>query len=391
MISQIFKFIWNRKGRNLLLTIELIFSFLIVFGVLTFVFENLEQYNSPLGFETENLLVAHLNPDPLIDSLEIKEMKAQLKSTLNDSPEIENLSYGDMIYPFSGSAASFNHDSNGYSVGAYMMGGDEDFSKTMKLKLKEGRWYTSADLSNTTKPVVVNQVFVDKYFADSALVVGKKLIMDMDEESQIVGVVENLKYRGEFEEEWAMSVTNANQGENEPLNLYIRLKEGTGPGFEQELNNKIKNILPNWSFAIEDLDHLRQTRSKEYWIPIVASLCVSAFLILNVALGLFGVLLYNIKKRTSEIGLRRAIGASPSNISMMMTTEMLLLTLVSLLIGFFFAIQFPILEVFEIENAIYFKAMFFAALLIFILVLLCTIYPSQMAARIQPASALHNE
>ena len=109
------------------------------------------------------------------------------------------------------------------------------------------------------------------------------------------------------------------------------------------------------------------------------------------ALGLFGVLWTNINRRKAEIGLRRTIGATQGAISRQFIGEILMITLSGVLVGLFFAIQFPLMQLFEMENINYYYAMAIAAFIIFVLVLICTFYPSRQAAVIHPALALHED
>ena len=119
------------------------------------------------------------------------------------------------------------------------------------------------------------------------------------------------------------------------------------------------------------------------------SVCI--FLCLNVALGLFGVLWYNINKRRSEIGLRQAIGAHGSDITKQFILEILILTGFAIGLGIFFAIQIPLLDVTEYPDSLFYKAIVYATLIILVLVLMCALLPSLQAAKIRPAIALHED
>jgi putative ABC transport system permease protein len=114
-------------------------------------------------------------------------------------------------------------------------------------------------------------------------------------------------------------------------------------------------------------------------------------LIINVGLGLFGILWYNINKRRSEIGLRRAIGATGSGISTQMIGEALAMATIALFIGLFFTVQFPLLNVFDLPSGIYITAIALSAGFIYLLVILCALYPGSQAAKIYPAVALHED
>jgi putative ABC transport system permease protein len=71
--------------------------------------------------------------------------------------------------------------------------------------------------------------------------------------------------------------------------------------------------------------------------------------------------------------------------------EALILATFSLIIGSFFAIQFPLLNVFDLPAGVYLTALVLAILFIYLLVLICSLYPGRQAAAIYPAVALHEE
>jgi putative ABC transport system permease protein len=112
-------------------------------------------------------------------------------------------------------------------------------------------------------------------------------------------------------------------------------------------------------------------------VPLIILSIVAAFLIINVALGIFGVLWYNINKRRGEIGLRRAVGAPGSSVSAQLVSEAMILATLSLIIGAFFAVQFPLLNVFDLPASVYLIAMLLAVIFIYLLVLVCSLYPGQ--------------
>ncbi len=126
-------------------------------------------------------------------------------------------------------------------------------------------------------------------------------------------------------------------------------------------------------------------------IPVLIFLIISGFLLTNVALGLFGILNLSIARRRSEIGLRRAMGATKSSITTQFLGEMWVLAAFSVILGLLFAIQFPIMNVFDVASGVYLTAIAAAAVVIFAIVTLCAWYPSHQAARVQPAVALHEE
>lgn len=388
MIRHLFILIWNRKRQNALMILEIFLAFLILFAVLTFVYHSMSRYSKPLGFETENIWIAQINIPRNADSLEISSTKENLKQAIRAFPEIQHASFSNDVTPFGGSVWTTTSDDNGFELRTNLLMADEDYADIYNLNLIEGKWPDKGDYAGKYDPIVINQKLRDTYFKDTTII-GR--VLKINGERQVIGVVDHFKYRGEFEEEDNMTFFPLPLDSDAGASLQMRIKPGTSPDFEETINQTIKRIAKNWDFVIQNLEAKRVRSSRETWIPIVALLSICGFLVINVALGLFGILLYNIRKRRSEIGLRRAVGASPSGIISQFMLEIIILSTLGILAGLFFAAQLPIMKLFEVANPIYLWAMLSSTGVIYTLVILCTLYPSSQASMIHPAVALHEE
>jgi putative ABC transport system permease protein len=111
-----------------------------------------------------------------------------------------------------------------------------------------------------------------------------------------------------------------------------------------------------------------------------------------VALGLTGVLWQSVTRRTREIGLRRAMGASGPNVHRQILAEVALLSTIAVIAGSIVILQLPILGAFKIVTPAAFTLGFVTSLAtIYALTILCGLYPSWLASRLQPADALRYE
>ena len=134
--------------------------------------------------------------------------------------------------------------------------------------------------------------------------------------------------------------------------LLLKVRESADATFESKLY-KFMATSTRSAVEIKHVDEMRDSRNQETIIPMTIFIIIASFLIVNVALGLFGVLWYNINKRRSEIGLRRAIGASGNSVSYQLVMESMILATISLVVGCFFAIQFPLLNVYDVPTSVY--------------------------------------
>jgi putative ABC transport system permease protein len=390
MIRHIFQLVWNKKRSNALLFLEVFFAFAILFLVLTWVTRNLRLYSTPLGFETENAWIVHLNLYEVGDTATTEEMKLRLREELLSLPQIEAASYGGSVSPFSGSTWSTNNDNNGFMIMTHLVFTDEHYKDAANLELVQGRWFDETDRDSRYKPVVISQQLYEESFEGRNL---KDSVYTIQGENKIIGVVDHYKYFGDFATEYSVSFFYEKPASLELPNLHLRLATGTSVAFEETVNRIVADVTGMNDFTIEHLQKSREQAARSVWIPMISMLSICGFLVLNVALGLFGVLWYNISKRRAEVGLRRTLGASRMEVSLQFIGEIILVSLLAILLGVVFAVQLPILGVLqeEIEAFDYYVAMGAGAVLIIGLVLLCTFYPSQQAGRLQPAVVLHEE
>ncbi|GAB5554521.1 MAG: hypothetical protein Sapg2KO_41120 [Saprospiraceae bacterium] len=388
MIKHIFTLIWNKRRKNFLLFLEIFLAFAVLFAVFTFAVQSFRSYSSPLGFDTEDNWIAFMEWDQDLDSTALLDMKLRLERELEDKPQIISAAYVGNITPFSGSTWSTTTDDNGFELSTRLVEGDEDYLETAGVNVIKGRHFNEDDYNAKYQAIIFNQLLVESTFGDKPVL---DSVILLNGEKKVVGIIDHFKYMGEFSEEANLTVSLKPKSSRDLGNLQMRLAPGTPADFEAEVNRTISEITKRNDFIIQNLDAERIEESRDTWVPLIASLCICAFLIINVALGLFGVLYYTISKRRAEIGLRRTLGATKAVISRQFVGEVLLVSGAALLIGIFFAIQLPLMNVMDIDDINYYLSIGFTSVLILSVVLLCAFYPSRQAANIHPAMALHEE
>jgi len=393
MFQHLFKLLWNKRKQNFLFLAEILVSFLVTFAVLSFITYYYQNYRKPQGFDYRRVWAINYNSGGLskdVDSIAV--FYANLHKALRSMPEIEEVSNSSSNFPYSNSIMSTGLTHNGKKVNhVYNYNVGEGYDKVWNLTLVEGRWFQPQDAVGKQRNIIVNETLKKAIFGNGSAT--GELIGDYEdkEKMKIIGVVRDVKANGDFHPAGNAMISLQDTGLlKSTSNILIKVRGSADARFESELYKFMTNAVKN-AVEIQHVDEMRVSKNKETIIPMIIFIIISVFLIINVALGLFGVLWYNINNRRGEIGLRRAIGGTGSSVSYQLVLETLILATMSLIVGCFFAVQFPLLDVFNIPTSAYIIAMALSVIFIYLLVFTCSLYPAKQASGIHPAVALREE
>ena len=391
MIKHIFTLIWNKKGSNALILLEILLAFFVLFAVLSFIFYNTDRLSEPKGFETDNRKYIRFGQLEHFDDSTRTVALEQLKRSLLDLDLVRNVSLGHEVGPYAGNNWCSGNDDLGYNINACYSIVDEDFVETNGMNIIAGRDFDEVDLNSTYQLMIANKTFMEDSFGEKNMV---DSIIPFNGETKIVGIIDDYKYNGEFEESRNAILLLTHPQYNSfarMTNAYLNLDPSADIAYEEQISNIVERTLETTTFVIHDAPILRERANLESWIPIVALLVMCLFLCINVALGLFGVLSYSISRRKAEVGLRRAIGAHAGSIIMQFTMEIVVLAGLALIFGIFMSVQIPIFKVVDAADSVFYRGIVFATITILAVVILCALYPSIQASRIHPAIALHED
>lgn len=91
MLTQLFKIMWHRKGKNTLLLAEIFFSFLVLFLTGTFIVEGVLNYYTPAGFDYADVYDLEMRVHTDSNQDRIAKLQ-QIKQLLQSTPEINSFS-----------------------------------------------------------------------------------------------------------------------------------------------------------------------------------------------------------------------------------------------------------------------------------------------------------
>jgi putative ABC transport system permease protein len=397
MIRHLLKLTWNRKRMNALIILEIFFSFLVVFGVVTMGVFLWGNYRSPLGYSWQNVWNVRVNLQREIEEVDPRHAETfkRLLAEVRSMPAVEAAA-GSELPPYLNGAWIGNWDIKG--VGSVDMETDvvtPGFDQVMGLDLVEGRWFEKGDEALAWEPVVIDQDLARVVFGNESPA-GKAFGEPSPPEKprRVIGVVNDYRKAGELSSNnnFMFQLNRLGAADRPPGNIMIRVRPGTTAQFEETLVKRLQALAPEASFEVKPLSDLRAANFRERLSPLAVGGIVAFFLLIMVGLGLIGVLWQNLLQRTRELGLRRATGASRSSIQKQLVLEQLLLTSFGVLLGAVLVIQIPILDLIGfVSEGVFVTGLLISMTVIFLLSLLCAVHPSQMASRMPPAEALRYE
>ncbi len=394
MFRHLFKMIWNKKKQNALLISEMLISFLVLFAVFSLLVYNYQNYKKPMGFDYENVWVINYNNTVKTDNTDSLNLFYEtLRQTIKSMPQVKEISFVNDNVPFSTNTnqSGFTHNKKHVDHLNYHLV-EDGYSTVLNVKMLEGRWFNKQDIASANESIVINNSLKELIFGKENAA-GKLMGNDDDKiKWRVVGVVQDLKDKGDYTNAGIAIYHRADTGSFHWFGkILVNVTPNADATFESHLYKTLANAMPSSNVEIEHLADKRKNINYFALVPLIVLLIVAGFLMVNVALGLFGVLWYNINKRRGEIGLRRAVGATGKSVSSQLVFESLILATFSLIIGSFFAVQFPLLNVFDLPSSVYITAILLSMIFIYLLVLICSLYPGKQAAAVYPAVALHEE
>jgi predicted permease len=399
---------WLSAGNGLVVAqIALSIVVLVGAGLLVRTLENLRSINP--GFDPQNVLLFGIDPTLLgYSPTQIQNLYRDLQSQLAAVPGVTSVSYS------SDSLLSNGWWSTGIHIEGQpaneeadtdMLAVDQEFFSTMHIPLRAGRAFTPADMvqavsaAQTAKgaspaanqpplAMMVNESFARKYFANQNPL-GKQVTRS-GQPLQIVGVVGDTKYADlRTPVEPLAFIAAANRG------VRFEVRTAMDPG---GLVSTVRKVAARVDPAVPLFDMLTQTAQIDRLLVqerLIAKLS-GFFGVLALALacmGLYGLLSYEVSRRTREIGIRVALGAQQGNLLRLVIGQGIALAIAGAAVGI--GVALGVMR--------YLKAMLFdvrsndpatlagVAILLTLVALAACYIPARRAMRVDPMVALRYE
>ena len=255
MTRHLLRLIWNRKRQNFLLTLEIFFSFLTLFGVVLFAMQYANNARQPLGFTIDRVWSVSVDRKESADDPAVKarhrETYRQLLTALRELPQIEVVAGA-----FTGPYANSNWGGDIRLVGGRRVDHGvnrvtDDFLELFHVPLVAGRWFSREDDAASWTPVVLNRHMAEEIFGDQNPI-GQIIKEERDpndappdpndkpEVKRVIGVIEEFRQNGELSTAgnytfFRMRLDGPDPKADLPDRIFVRLKAGTPAAFEETL------------------------------------------------------------------------------------------------------------------------------------------------------------
>jgi predicted permease len=210
------------------------------------------------------------------------------------------------------------------------------FFATVGMRLELGRDFTARDTESAPRVAIVNESFAHHYFGDQDPI-GKRFGMrrDTGNEIEIVGLVRDAKYNTARETNVKMIYIPFRQDLGHLYSMCLTVRtDRESPALTARIRDELRSLDPALPIlGIESMDRqLDQSLAQERLIATLSGF-FGALALLLASMGLYGVMSYTVARRTNEIGIRLALGATRGGVLRMMLRESIWLVALGIVIG----------------------------------------------------------
>ncbi len=390
---------------SLMVVMQVGLSMVLLTGAGLFARSLLKLQSEDLGFDRNNVLLVGIDPRLAgYKPTELTTLYRQVVERLSSLPQVRSVSIA-TYSPLSGTRRLSTIKVNGYTPqdGEDLATQDilvaPKYAETLGMPLLRGRDIDVRDTPTSTQVAVINSAFAEHYFKDQNPI-GRMFSFDDDTDNgaavQIVGVVGDIKQddvRDKPEPTVYRPILQVQDEGAYSAMIHIRTQADPTPLTPQvrQMLTQIDDKLP--VFGVTTLsDQSRQNLNQERLIAQLVSFFGALALILA-SIGLYGVMAQGVARRTSEIGIRMALGARGGNIALMILRETFYLVLAGLILGFPAALLGARListQLFGL-SATDPLTIAGAAIVLSVVAMLAGYLPARRASRVNPLSALRYE
>jgi predicted permease len=349
-----------------------------------------------VGFNPNNLLMFNVNPAlNRYEGDRIAQLFTQMQERLNAVPGVRSTALTRvMVLSGSTSTSSVHIPERPGPTDIYMMSVSAEFFDTLEIPRLAGRGFAATDTSTSPKVAIINDTAAKKLFPNESAV-GRRIGFSPEKntEYEIVGVTRDTKYNSLREAAPPTFYQLYTQQTARSMAFVVRTA-GDPAAMTETVRAAIRQVdptLPLTNIATQT-DQIERRFAQQQLFANACSLFGGLALLLA-AIGLFGLMSYNVSRRTNEIGIRMALGAQRSNVIRLMLRESLVLVSIGVVVGLttaFFVSKFITAQLFGL-SPMDATAISLAIVLMLAVSAIACYLPARRASRVDPMVALHQQ
>ena len=394
------------RGALVAMEIALAMLLLVGSGLLLRSFSRLQEV--PPGFQPDHLLVADipLSPTAYAKPQDRYQFFDRLVERAKSLPGVRSAAAASFL-PVSGGGSIIHFNITGHppkSPHEFVAAGyrtiTPNYLETLGVPLLQGRFFTRGDNEKSPAVVIINATMAHTFFPNENPL-GKRLQLGALPEQEvptmeIVGVVGDVHFGLGTDPQAEMYLPYRQADLLLPVfQLSVVLRTAGDPALQTAaLRSALAEIDPNQPLVkVRTMEEnmattVAQPRFRTWLIGILAMLAL-----VLAAVGVYGVMSYTVTQRTSEIGVRVALGAQPKDVFRIIVGEGLRLALFGVGVGLVAALVLTrLLQSFLFGISAYDPVTFIAVSLLLTLVAAAASYfPARRATRVDPMIALRYE
>jgi len=314
--------IWLRKG---LVVFQFVASLTLIVCA-TFIYLQVQHTrNRSMGMNVEQVILAEANQ-------EIQNQFEPLRNELLSTGYVENVGLSTQTMLNLGTNITgwkWQGKQDNAELLIYYVGVTDELFPTLQITLHEGRNF-EAGIDANANNIIINKAFADIMGEEGRI--GGRLWRGENTENAltIVGIINDFVFNDMYGISQQPTIFSMDRNMN---NLFIRLKPGNIQSALQEVEAVVRKIAPNHPFEYRFMDEQFNRMFKSTLLAGKLSGLFAALAIIISCLGLFGLTAFAAEQRTKEIGIRKVLGATVTDIVVLLGRDMMTLTAISFVIA----------------------------------------------------------
>ena len=331
----------RNRTRNILVVGAIALSLVLLVGAGLLLRSFVRLTGIDPGFDYNNVAVVSLTARGAYDDdAKVGAFLTRVRQAFEAVPGVESVG-GANILPLSGGQLVYSFEivgrppfPRGQGPSMTTVTVTPNYFKTMRIPLLRGRDVAETDTAKSPGVVVVNERFVRQFFPNEEPI-GRKLKIgngDDFEENEIVGVVGDVKYLELTEEMLPMFYLPAAQTKTRGLAFVARSAAATSLG--PALRAAVRRLDAQQPITkMETLAEMRGETLAERKFSLALITALSSIALLLAGVGIYSIMSYSVTQRTSEIGIRMALGAEGRDIFRLIVGQAVRLVAIGLAAG----------------------------------------------------------